>query len=441
MHVSQQLVQIYPEDRERDQLPLRTVPRITSLLIKPVSAICNLDCPYCFYLDREADPYRSLPARRMNLDTLDRLVDTYMFYSYPNSIFAFQGGEPTLAGLTFFERLVQLQQQYGRAGQIISNSLQTNAVLLDQNWCDLLRSYNWLLGVSLDGPQEVHDAYRYNKEGHGSWSRVMRSVELLQCNKVEFNVLCVLSQANVDRPQDLYKFYRALGVDSLQFIPLAEFDSAGRLLPFSISASQYGRFLCELFDVWWPERRNVRIRFFDNTAEALAGMNPGTCTMHESCDSYVVVEYNGDLYPCDFFVEECWKLGNITQDSWSEIARRARRFQFGSKKSIAHAECDACEFNSICHGGCPKYRRAPRGRFEDLDYFCEAYKMVFAHTIGPLRKDVEEILGRSSSYFPSQNSVFWPRANLSPKGVGFMARSSSCEVPPLAAPLATRVFP
>jgi uncharacterized protein len=366
-------------------------PRITSLLIKPASAVCNLDCSYCFYLDRDADPYKALPARRMTAETLERLLDTYLFYSYPNSVFAFQGGEPTLAGLPFFEKLVELQKRYGRDGQSVSNALQTNGMLLDKNWCDLFRAYQWLLGVSLDGPEEVNDRYRFNKEGRGTWKRVMESVELLQKNGVDFNILCVLSQANVDRPKELYRFYRGLGLDHIQFIPLAEFDGEGNPLPFTISPEQYGRFLCELFDVWWPDRRKVRIRLFDNIAEALAGQKPGTCTMHETCDSYVVVEYNGDVYPCDFFVEGDWKLGNMTLDSWSEIARRQRRFSFASKKTIAHAECQICEFQSICHGGCPKFRHGPNGRFEDLDYFCSAYKMIFAKSSGPLKREVAKI--------------------------------------------------
>ena len=377
--------------------PQGAAPRISSLLIKPVSAVCNLDCAYCFYLDREADPYKALPARRMTLETLERLVDTYLFYSYPNSIFAFQGGEPTLAGLPFFEKLVEFQKKHGRNGQSVSNSLQTNAVLLDRNWCELFRSYNWLLGVSLDGPEEVNDRYRFNKEGRGTWKKVVASIELLQSEKVEFNVLCVLSQANAGRPKELYRFFRRLGIDNMQFIPLAEFDPRGEPLPFTISPEQYGQFLCELFELWWPERRKVRIRLFDNIAEALAGQKPGTCTMHETCDSYVVVEHNGDVYPCDFFVESAWKLGNIELESWSEIARRTRRYSFASKKTLAHPECQACEYQSICHGGCPKFRRGPHARFEDLDYFCQAYKMIYARSVGPLREEVRKLLGQAAA--------------------------------------------
>jgi uncharacterized protein len=372
-------------------------PRIGSLLIKPASAVCNLDCSYCFYLDRAADPYQSLPARRMTLDTLERLIDGYLFYSYPESTFAFQGGEPTLAGLPFFEKVVEYQQQYGRGGQAVSNSLQTNAILLDRSWCDLFRTFHWLLGVSLDGPEEQHDRYRLNKGGQGTWKRVVESVALLQREKVDFNILCVLSQANVDRPKELYRFFRRLGIDNLQFIPLAEFDGEGRPLPFTISPAQYGRFLCEVFDAWWPERRRVRVRFFDNLAEALAGRKPGTCTLHESCDSYAVVEYNGDVYPCDFFVENSWKLGNLSDDSWPEIARRARRRAFAVNKAAPHPECAVCEYQSVCHGGCPKFRHAQHGRFGDLDYVCAAYTAIYAKAFEPLRADLRRLLGTGAS--------------------------------------------
>jgi uncharacterized protein len=373
-----------------------TTPRISSLLVKPASAVCNLDCTYCFYLDREADPYQALPGRRMTLETLERLVDTYLFYSYPESVVAFQGGEPTLAGLPFFEKLVEYEQRFGRNGQSVSNALQTNGILLDKNWCDLFREYQWLIGLSLDGPEETNDLFRVHKDGRGSWKRVMQTVELLQQNRVDFNILCVLSQSNVGRPKELYRFFRGLGIEHMQFIPLAEFEDGGNPMPYTVTAGQYGRFLCEVFDEWWPERRKVRVRFFDNLAEALAGQKPGTCTMHETCDSYVVVEYNGDVYPCDFFVETSWKLGNITIDSWPEIARRAKRYSFASKKTIAHPDCQVCEWQSICHGGCPKFRHGPNRRFEDLDYFCAAYKMIYARANGPLQKELRQLLPQGS---------------------------------------------
>jgi uncharacterized protein len=368
-----------------------TTPRITSLLVKPASALCNLDCAYCFYLDRAADPYSGAPARVMDDETLERLVDSFLFYSYPASTFAFQGGEPTLAGLRFYERLVELQKRYGRAGQEVSNAIQTNGILIDEDWCRLFREYSFLVGLSLDGPPAMHDLYRVNKAAQPTSARVLSALELMRKEKVEFNILCVLSQANVHQPRQVYQYLRGLGVEHIQFIPLAEFDAAGAPLPFTITAEQYGRFLCEIFELWWPERRKVRVRFFDNLAEAVAGVKPASCTLHETCDSYVVVEYNGDVYPCDFFVESAWKIGNIGLDSFSELARRQRRLTFALKKTIAHPECQQCQYQALCHGGCPKTRHAPGRRFEDLDYFCAAYKVVFERAVEPLRRDLARL--------------------------------------------------
>jgi uncharacterized protein len=363
-------------------------PRIESLLVKPVSAVCNLNCAYCFYLDRTADPYRDLPGRRMSFDTLERLVDTWMFYSWPQSAFAFQGGEPTLAGLAFFEKLVEFQKQYGRNGQSVGNSLQTNAVLIDDAWCQFLKEYRWLVGASLDGPEAVHDCYRAARSGAGTWMRAMEGVRKLRKHGVDYNILCVVSQANAGDPKGLYRFFRSIGADNLQFIPLAEFDAGGKPLPFTITAEQYGRFLVGLFDAWWPERRKVRVRFFDNVAEALAGQEPSNCTLREICDSYVVVEYNGDVYPCDFFVQSDWKLGNINVDSWSEIARQQKRCAFAAQKTVTRPECQVCEYQHICHGGCPKLRHALRRDFADLDYFCASYKLAFAKICDPLRAEL-----------------------------------------------------
>jgi uncharacterized protein len=223
----------------------------------------------------------------------------------------------------------------------------------------------------------------------------MQSIDTLKRNKVDFNLLCVLSQANVEKPKELYRFFKGLGIDNIQYIPLAEFNPDGSRMPFTITPEQYGRFLVETFDAWWPDRRKMRIRYFDNIAEALAGQKPGSCTMHETCDSYCVVEYNGDVFPCDFFVERDWKLGNLMVDSWTEIARRQRRYSFASKKTLAHPECQVCEYQAICHGGCPKFRHGPNRRFEELDYFCQAYKMIYSRAVGPLRQDLRKILGHA----------------------------------------------
>jgi len=370
-----------------------SVPRIGSLLVKPASALCNLDCSYCFYLDRETDPYSGASDRKMSAETQERLVAAFLEYSFPNSTFAFQGGEPTLCGLPWFQRLCELQVKHGSPGQNVSNALQTNGVLLDADWCQLFREFNWLIGISMDGPEAMHDLYRKNRGGAGTWRRVLQSIEVMKKQRVEFNVLCVLSQANVHKPREVYKFFRSLGVDNLQFVPLAEFDSDGKPLPYTISPEEYGRFLCEVFDLWWPQRRTMRIRYFDNIAEALAGQMPGSCCLQQSCDSYVVVEHNGDVYPCDFFVESAWKLGNVHEEGgFDTIARRRTRMEFARQKRIPHPTCEACEFETICWGGCPSTRRAQHGKPGDLDYFCEAYRMVFGKTVGPLREEVRKLL-------------------------------------------------
>ena len=265
----------------------------------------------------------------------------------------------------------------GAAGQSVSNALQTNAVLLDKNWCDLFREYQWLLGVSLDGPEEVNDRYRFNKEKRGTWKRVMQSVELLQTEKVEFNILCVLSQANVRqaaRAVQVLSKPRASTTSSS-----SRWRSSRRMERRCRSPSrreQYGRFLCEIFDLWWPERRKMRIRSFDNIAEALAGQKPGNCTMHETCDSYVVVEFNGDVYPCDFFVESGWKLGNVNRRFLGrDRAPHAPLLLRRQEDALRTPNARSANSSSICHGGCPKCRHGPHGKFDDLDYFCGAYKM------------------------------------------------------------------
>ena len=370
-----------------------SAPPIRSLLIKPASAICNLDCEYCFYLDRETDPYTGLAKRTMSFATLEKLIEGYLSYSAPESAFAFQGGEPTLAGLPFFEKLVELQKRHGRGGQRVSNSIQTNGIQIDRDWCDLFRDYSFLVGLSLDGPEELHDRYRFNKAGHGTGAKVVDTLRMLQNRQIEYSVLCVVSQSNVAHALEVFSFFRKLGVEYVQFIPCAEFHPDGTPMPFAISAEEYGKFLCEIFDLWWPERRQMGVRFFDNIAEALAGRKPGTCTMHESCDSYAVVEYNGDVFPCDFFVEKSWKLGNVMTDSWTEIAQRQRRANFAVKKAEPHAECAVCDYRSICHGGCPSLRHTRNHRFEDLDWFCGAYKQIFAKSVPVLSEEVRKLLG------------------------------------------------
>ena len=359
---------------------LGTTPRINSLLIKPASAVCNLDCSYCFYLDREADPYKSLPARRMtdgNAGAPGRYVPVLLV---PEQ-------RLRLSGRGADSRRPGVFREAGR----ISEAIRPRRPVRLERPADQRHPHRRPLVPDLPRvqladrhlhrrPRTVHDLYRFNKQGKGTWKQVMRGIEVMQKNKVEFNVLCVLSQSNVDKPKEVYKFFRSLGIEYLQFIPLSEFDSAGNPLPFTITPEQYGRFMVEMFDLWWPERRKVRIRYFDNIAEGWPARSPGNCTMHETCDSYVVVEYNGDIYPCDFFVEAAGSWATSTwipgrkspAGSSATISRRRRR----SPTRIARSA------NINLPRRLPQAPARPPRPLRDLDYFCAAYKMMFAKSVG-----------------------------------------------------------
>ena len=306
--------------------PAAAVPGLgLGVMWKTVSEDCNLACDYCYYSTCGGRPG---PKRnRIDHVLLDKAIREYMAQSQGSVGFAWQGGEPLLAGLEFFEEVIALEARHAPPDTSIGNALQTNGTLLNEDWARFFRRYNFLLGVSIDGPREIHDAHRVTATGKGSFDLVMRKIGHLRNHDVDFNILTVLHQGNVDKPRELMAFYARAGFDYVQFIPGMDFHAGSPEAParYLITAEQYGRFLCETFDLWWPDRRKVRIRFFDNIAEALAGQKPGSCTMHETCDSYVVVEYNGDVFPCDFFVEKDWKLENILIDSWAEIARRQRR--------------------------------------------------------------------------------------------------------------------
>lgn len=268
-------------------------------------------------------------------ETLKRLLDTYLFYSYPNSTFAFQGGEPTLAGPAFFETLVRLQQQHGRNGQSVANAIQTNGILLDGRWCELFKQYNWLVGISIDGPEAMHDPYRFNKQGAGTWRKVMKGVEVLKKHGVEFNVLCVVSQANVEKAAEVYRFFRSAGIEYLQYILLSEFDGLGQPLPFTITPEQSGRFLCETFDLWWPDRRKVRIRYFDNVAEALAARNRARVPCTKPA---IVTWWWSSMAISTRAISSSRRIGSwVTLPATRGLrSRRQRRYQFAAKKTIAH---------------------------------------------------------------------------------------------------------
>ena len=348
------------------------------LLLKPVSYSCNLRCKYCFYL-RAADEYPDVKRPRMTYETLEKIISQFLQYRFKESIFGWQGGEPTLAGLEFFKHVVSLQQKYGESGQVIGNALQTNGILINDDWAKFLDEYQFLVGLSLDGPKIIHDRYRKSIGGKSVWDNIMDAAECLKRNNVEFNILCVISKANVNRVKEVYNFFLENEFFYIQFIPALETDQNGRRASFSISASQYGKFLKELFDVWKENPSKVSIRLFDSIISYYLGYQKGLCVLEKNCADYLLVEWNGDVYPCDFFVSKNYKIGNIMKNSLSELMLK-RNGKFRKLKSDLSNDCNECKWIDLCNGGCIKDRIFLNNPYPEKSYFCEGYKNFFEYS-------------------------------------------------------------
>jgi uncharacterized protein len=359
------------------------------LLIKPVSFDCNLRCKYCFYLDVSSE-YPEKEHPRMNKETLEEMISQYLKFRFPESIFGWQGGEPTLAGLDFFREVVTLQQKYGEKGQVIGNALQTNGVLINQEWAEFLDRYKFLIGLSLDGPKDVHDRYRRSIGGKSVWKKVMNAANLFQQNSVEFNILCVVSKANVNRVLDVYQFFIKNNFRYLQFIPALEADSSDKKASFSINMKQYGKFLCDLFDLWVKNPNQASIRLFNALLGHFLGESQGFCTLEKNCANYLLIEHNGDVYPCDFFVQKKYKLGNLKEDSFSEI-KHTRDTTFLHYKNDLSDKCRSCQWLTLCYGGCVKDRFFPDNPHPKRTYYCEGYQRFFAHTVPWFREQAKRI--------------------------------------------------
>jgi serine-type anaerobic sulfatase-maturating enzyme len=358
--------------------------RPVQVLIKPASADCNLACDYCFYL-KKAGLYPETTQHRMPSDVQEEMIRQILRYGGPNPSFAYQGGEPTLMGLDYFRRSVELQMRLG-TGQSVSNAIQTNGILIDEEWALFLAEYKFLVGLSLDGPAHVHDHYRLDRGGHATHAKVERAAETMRACDTSFNILSVVSRYSASRAKEIYRYYRDLGCEWLQFIPAVEFDPAtGQLADFSPAPLDYGRFMCEIFDEWKKDFRDgrpmVSVRLFDTLLAIHCGMSSPGCTFREKCGIYVVIEWNGDVYSCDFFVEPEWKLGNLMDRSLRTLIESPRQREFANLKADLPEGCRACEWLWLCHGGCTKDRMRSGNEGErGVDYFCESYKMIFEHT-------------------------------------------------------------
>ncbi len=361
-----------------------------SLLVKPTSAECNFACDYCFYLGK-AELYTG--TRSMNDEVLESMIRSYFATEQPVYGFCWQGGEPALMGRGFFERVTTLQEKFAPPGSVVSNSIQTNGSLITPELARHLKKYRFLAGVSVDGSEEFHDRYRKTRGGQGTYKQVIRGLENLLSAGVETNALVLVSSANAGNPGEVFRHLVSdLAFRYLQFIPCVETDGAGAPLPWSISGESWGAFLCALFDEWQSKwTRKVSIRNFDALLHLLVGGHVVSCNHGRECGGYFVVEHNGDVYPCDFFVDPELKLGNCTRDSWSSMSSSARYKEFQRRKNPVGGECARCAYLRFCRGDCVKFRRPENGyRTSTL---CPGWKMFYHHAL-PAFMHLAERIGR-----------------------------------------------
>lgn len=379
--------------------PKSGVPPGFHVTLKPSGAACNLDCAYCFYRDKEA-VYGDGARFVMSDEILESFTRQYIASQRgPVVTFAWQGGEPTLMGLEFFRKVVALQGAHAPPGLTIANALQTNGILLDDGWCRFLKEHRVLVGLSLDGPRELHDAWRVDKGGRPTFDRVLRALRRLQRYGVEFNVLCVVSRANGDHPREVYRFLRAEGVEVIQFIPAVAPTPEGGTTSWTVSAEQWGEFLCGVFDEWVRQDvGRVYVQHFDVALEAWAGITPSLCVHAPTCGDCLALEHNGDLFACDHYVTSERFLGNILETPLTDLVAAPFQRAFGRhKRDGLPRQCRECPVGFACNGGCPKDRfvRASDGE-PGLNCLCAGYKRFFTH-IAPAMRTMAELLRRGGA--------------------------------------------
>ncbi|MDE5705722.1 anaerobic sulfatase-maturation protein [Muribaculum sp.] len=369
------------------------------IMTKPAGSACNLACKYCYYLEKK-NLYKDASADRRHImsdDMLERFIKMYIeSQSMPQILFSWHGGETLMRPLSFYKKVIELQRKYG-GGLVIDNSIQTNGTLLTDEWCRFFKDNNWLVGVSVDGPQEFHDEYRRNNIGAPSFHKVMRGINLLKKHGVEWNALAVVNDFNADYPLDFYHFFKEIECRYIQFTPIVERiipHTDGRslaspmdapeapLADFSVSPEQWGEFLCTIFDEWVKnDVGQYFIQLFDSTLANWVGVQPGVCTMARTCGHAGVMEFNGDVYACDHFVFPEYKLGNIREKTLVEMMYSERQQKFGTDKyDRLPGQCRRCKYLFACNGECPKNRFAVTADGEPgLNYLCEGYHRFFEH--------------------------------------------------------------
>ncbi len=355
-----------------------------SILIKPASANCNMDCKYCFYkcLSSHREEYSK---GFMKEETLETLVREAIAYADGSLTFAFQGGEPTLAGRDFFQKAVELQQKYNNKKLQIENTIQTNGLLIDEKWARFLGEHRFLVGLSLDGPKKMHDRYRKDAAGQDTFARIMHSVQLLEQYQVDYNVVTVVTNDTAKQASFLYKFWKRNHYPFVQFIPcmdeIKRQDGTQERSIYAVEPEQYGKFLCELFDLWYADfaaGETMDIRMFSNLAQMAAGYPAEECGMNGCCNCYFVVEGDGSVYPCDFYCMDEWKLGTVN-DGFVQMKTSEKAKAFVEASRPVCAACQECPHFSLCRGGCRRWREPFVDGKPGLNQLCSAYRMFFAH--------------------------------------------------------------
>ncbi|EPR1455058.1 TPA: anaerobic sulfatase maturase [Citrobacter koseri] len=345
------------------------------VMAKPASSRCNLDCHYCFYIDKPSQPV-------MDDATLEAFICQHIAAQPVDDVlFAWQGGEPTLCGLDFFHRVVALQKRYGE-GKRIQNTFQTNGILLSDEWCRFLRDNGWLVGISLDGPADLHDAYRVSRSGKPTHHKVVEAIARLVAHRVDFNLLVVVNRLNSQQPARMYRYLRQLGTPFLQFIPLVERDDSGKLTADSVTSEDWGHFLNDVFDLWVREDiGRVFVQLFDSMLGVWSGHPAQMCALSETCGHAFALEANGDLYQCDHYVYPAFRLGNIHQTPLHMLNASPQAREFGQqKKSTLGADCLDCALLRFCNGDCPKHRD-----LSGKSVLCGGYKAFINHTSPHMR--------------------------------------------------------
>lgn len=365
------------------------------VMTKPVGAVCNLACAYCYYLEK-ANLYKDTSKHVMSDELLEKFIREYIGSQTMHEVlFTWHGGETLMRPLSFYRKVVELQRQYA-GGHVIDNCIQTNGTLLTDEWCEFFKENNWLVGISIDGPQEFHDEYRKNRSGRPSFAKVMQGIRLLNKHGVEWNAMAVVNDYNADYPLEFYHFFKEIGCRYIQFAPIVErlskhedgrylatpLQPGEQLADFSVSPEQWGNFLCTLFDEWVRnDVGQIFIQLFDSTLANWVGEQPGVCSMAKTCGHAGVMEFNGDVYACDHYVFPEFKLGNIYQQTLVEMMYSERQMEFGQmKQKSLPSQCRACEFLFACNGECPKNRFATTASGEPgLNYLCKGYHRFFKH--------------------------------------------------------------